>query len=163
MLVIMRRDGSYGNAYTYSCTCDCGSVRRNVPGESLRRGKTKCCGCSYSDNYCPKGLSENQYLDRIKFILLKRRMIVNECWEYTGQKTNAGYGFKCFGRGKKKRKTTVHRIAFILWKGSIPKGKQINHSCDNPICFNPDHLWAGTQKQNMEDMSKKGRGRGAKV
>lgn len=51
----------------------------------------------------------------------------------------------------------THRIAYLLTYGSIPKGKHILHSCDNRKCCNPAHLSVGSQKDNMQDMLKKGR------
>jgi len=51
----------------------------------------------------------------------------------------------------------AHRIAFEVSKGAIPAGMNICHSCDNPPCINPDHLWLGTHKQNMHDAIQKGR------
>ncbi len=51
----------------------------------------------------------------------------------------------------------AHRASYQVYKGDIPDGLVIMHSCDNPSCVNPDHLTAGTQKQNIHDMMKKGR------
>jgi len=53
--------------------------------------------------------------------------------------------------------TYAHRAAYEIWVGPIPKEKLICHHCDNPICFNPDHLFLGTQKDNLKDMHAKGR------
>jgi len=44
-----------------------------------------------------------------------------------------------------------------MHKGPIPEGLYVLHKCDNPECTNPDHLFAGTQKENIQDMIKKGR------
>jgi hypothetical protein len=51
----------------------------------------------------------------------------------------------------------VHRIAWQLHFGPIPFGKQINHHCDNGLCVRPDHLYLGTQAQNMRDAAERGR------
>lgn len=51
----------------------------------------------------------------------------------------------------------LHRRSYNLAKGRIPRNRVIMHLCDNPWCFNPDHLKIGTQKANMRDMIKKGR------
>jgi len=51
----------------------------------------------------------------------------------------------------------AHQWAFAIYRGSIPAGLNVCHSCDVGRCINPDHLWLGTQKQNMDDMDAKGR------
>jgi hypothetical protein len=53
----------------------------------------------------------------------------------------------------------AHRLAWELANGPIPKGMQVLHRCDEPRCCNPDHLFLGTQAENMADMSRKGRAR----
>lgn len=76
-----------------------------------------------------------------------------DCWEYQGGKNNIGYGMI---RDELKMRTT-HRVSYEEHKGPIPKGMCVCHTCDNPICCNPDHLWLGTRKQNTQDMIDKGR------
>lgn len=57
----------------------------------------------------------------------------------------------------------AHRASFALFNGGIPKNKCILHKCDNPLCYNPEHLFAGTRTQNAEDRDLKGRtAKGAK-
>lgn len=76
-----------------------------------------------------------------------------ECWFWTGFICRLGYGiFHCLGE------TRAHRVAYKLFKGDIPKGMKVMHSCDTRNCVNPDHLSIGTQADNVRDMIAKGRG-----
>lgn len=75
------------------------------------------------------------------------------CWLWTGRRSN-GYG-RCSFRG---RSMMAHRASWIMARGPIPAGLLVLHDCDVPNCVNPDHLFLGTYKTNMDDMYAKGRG-----
>lgn len=79
------------------------------------------------------------------------------CWIWTGCRCNRGYGQ--IGTGGKTAHTTAHRVSYELNKGPIPDGMHVLHSCDNPPCVRPDHLFLGTHTDNMRDMWAKQRGR----
>ena len=78
------------------------------------------------------------------------------CWIWSGAVKELGYGV--IGLGHREDGTEkAHRVAYRLYKGNIPDGMAILHSCDNPSCVNPAHLSAGTLKDNMQDCVRKGR------
>lgn len=72
-----------------------------------------------------------------------------ECWIWTGSRTKDGYG--------RVGDHYVHRLAYIEAHGEIPDGWVVMHSCDVPACVNPEHLIAGTQRDNIRDAHNKGR------
>lgn len=75
------------------------------------------------------------------------------CWHWTGAKDQNGYGCSTpKGLGKR-----AHRASWTITHGAIPEGMQVLHTCDNPPCVNPDHLFLGTHKINMWDKTRKGR------
>lgn len=82
-------------------------------------------------------------------------MTESGCIEWTGTIGSAGYGQTTW----KYRKYNVHRLVYELKHGSIPEGLLVCHRCDNPRCFNIEHLFLGTQSDNIRDAWRKGRGR----
>ena len=75
----------------------------------------------------------------------------NECWPWRAKRQMRGGDYGHF------ESKLAHRIAFELHYGIAPGNKCVCHSCDNPPCCNPAHLWLGTRKENMDDMRRKGR------
>jgi hypothetical protein len=77
------------------------------------------------------------------------------CWIWTGwcNKPPREYG-EMYYRGRQWR---AHRLSYFLHKGPIPAGKVVCHTCDKPKCINPEHLWVGTQHENLIDCLKKNR------
>ena len=76
-----------------------------------------------------------------------------DCWLWAGALQPTGYG-KVYFEGVMHG---AHRIAWRITHGPIPDGLCVCHRCDNPTCVNPEHLFLGTQRQNMSDMVRKGR------
>jgi hypothetical protein len=77
-----------------------------------------------------------------------------ECWEWKGVIVKDGYGRVRCSHGAR---VLTHRLSYTIHKGQVPSGMFVCHSCDNPCCVNPSHLWAGTHTDNMRDKITKGR------
>ncbi|MDP2607272.1 MAG: HNH endonuclease [Deltaproteobacteria bacterium] len=77
-----------------------------------------------------------------------------DCWVWTAATDKDGYGiFQLEGKAQK-----AHRVIFLVLNGKLPpKEKKSCHSCDNPPCVNPEHLWLGSTKDNIHDALSKRR------
>ena len=78
-----------------------------------------------------------------------------DCWVWTGARAERGYGIVSNRGGRNRRR--AHRTSWELAHGPIPPGMFVLHRCDNPPCVRAEHLFLGTQLDNMRDMAAKGR------
>lgn len=96
-------------------------------------------------NYCELSLA---------FAARVRQDETSHCWLWSGSRQRTGYG----GLSHARKRLLAHRVSYELHTGPIPAGFCILHACDNPPCVNPRHLLLGTQRENVRDRDRKGRG-----
>lgn len=116
----------------------------NCITQPLTKDQNKFCSRKCRSEFCL-----NHWQDRFWRFVTK----TDTCWIWAGAKSDKRYGF--FKIQNKMLK--AHRLSYELHKGDIPEGVLVCHSCDNPPCVNPDHLFLGTHKTNAEDRMQKGR------
>ena len=94
----------------------------------------------------------NTELFKSRFMSKVQMDLATGCWNWIGAKQNA------YGKVRVMMKDVrAHRASWLMHKGNIPDGYCVLHQCDNPVCVNPDHLFIGTQSDNMGDKQTKGR------
>ena len=91
--------------------------------------------------------------EMVKRIMSRVRASTLSCWEWTGSRSASGYGRVNVGG----RVEYAHRLMYEAINGPLDAGLFVCHTCDNPSCCNPDHLFAGTHEQNMRDSVRKER------
>jgi len=79
------------------------------------------------------------------------------CWLWNGHVGKHGYGTYTIGSHPNSRGVTTHRLSWEIHNGVIPDGMFVLHKCDVRSCVNPDHLFLGTHRDNMDDAKRKGR------
>lgn len=156
--------------------CEMHYARFRKHGDALKTlHQTKCSiencmGKHYSRGYCLKHHTRikrhgnplhqsrkepvmGSCLDRFNAKIDK----TDNCWNWTGSIDSGGYGFFIKTLDKKSKVYKAHRFSYQHFKGDIPSGLLILHKCDNRKCVNPEHLFTGTQVDNMQDCIRKGR------
>lgn len=118
----------------------CGKQMMLQPSQ-MTKGRGKFCSKSCANIGAPEDIWKKVTKDS------------NGCWLWGGAITKYGYGHV----GYKHKIWRAHRLAYELVNGPISPGKVVCHSCDVKRCINPDHLWVGTQADNVHDYLEKQR------
>lgn len=139
------------NKNDHDLICFVDSFRRWWKGNPTLISATDLEGRHENGELKPVPFTPNEYL-------LQNYIPVPEagCWLWTGPWCDSGYG-RVARHGKEI--TRAHRMFYTVHKGEIPKGLFVCHKCDTPACVNPDHLFLGTARDNVQDMIRKGRNR----
>lgn len=81
----------------------------------------------------------------------------SDCWYWVGNRNHDGYGYFCHADNYGYDENLAHRLSWVLLKGPIPAGVKVLHRCDVRACVNPEHLFLGSQADNVYDMVAKKR------
>lgn len=137
----------------WKCICDCGNTV-DVSTTSLNAGHKKSCGClnteSRKKNVLKMGEANKKDVMKRFFSFVKK---TKGCWNWIGDIGVGGYG-RIWYNGKTVK---AHRLSYEKFIGPIPEGILICHTCDNPKCVNPKHLFLGTHQDNNSDKTNKDR------
>lgn len=106
-------------------------------------------------------MARPQYTPEQRYFAFWNKVVItaddNKCWEFQGCKSKLGYGKIGINNHGKTINIPAHQFAWQYPNYIIPKGMEICHSCDNPSCCNPKHLFLATHFENMQDRDNKGR------
>lgn len=144
--------------------CECGKQFEKRIMKDAKHPKycSKECFGKQPKDWLPKrafiSQTYEQQLVRLKTLFEEAVIRQEGCWNWKYALHKSGYTVMKHGR----KQTSGHRTSWMVHNGPIPDRMLVLHKCDNRACTNPDHLFIGTSKDNVEDMHKKGRGRWGK-
>jgi len=129
------------------CT-ECGNEYYRPLNKALKGSKFCSRPCKRACQRKKTSLLEQRFWERVD------RRNPDECWLWLAGKTT-GYGTIWNGT----KDVLAHRLSYELEHGYLSDSMDVCHTCDNPTCVNPNHLFLGTHRDNMVDRDKKGRGK----
>ena len=129
-------------------------ARREYANKYARNiGKVKQYPCLTCSALCYKKYAKAFCSDKCRFMSYVN--MTESCWLWIGTKNRSGYGKLSF---LDNNHDTAHRVSYKLFNGPIIDNLFVCHTCDNPSCVKPDHLWLGTALENKMDQINKSRG-----
>jgi hypothetical protein len=141
---------------------NCITCQVNKEFSEFYKSKNECIECKkvrsmqhYNKHKNELGNYTSQVCRQPEIILkfIQSIEISNDCWLFLKGKDKKKYGRFYIGR----KSLGAHRVSYLIFKGDIDDGLCVCHTCDIPSCVNPDHLWLGTNKDNVNDREIKGR------
>lgn len=137
--------------------CECGEERIKA-GSALRsiRSRGGSCGCKKrlaSSKTMKEMMLKKHGTIKDRFLSRFTALGDDDCWEWNAQKDKDGYGILPTNGAP----IRAHRFSIKHFNGIDPTGFVVCHSCDNPSCVNPSHLFIGKPVDNVNDMLHKGR------
>lgn len=145
----------------YILKFQCYKNRKFCSSKCVRyQGPTEILGLYRKNRGFWKNSSDEEKFERMKEMYNQLVIKTDDCWGWKRKPFATGYAPILANKGKT---MNAHRFSWIMHFGKIPNKLFVLHKCDNRICTNPEHLFLGTHKDNMNDMKIKGRTRKAKL